>query len=329
VAREWRGSTLLGSYRITHSNPTERFKQYLQSTREYRLRLKGTNKDCEVTVIVPYIHRKIEIYHKSILAKFYKLDEWMREFPGIVTLFTLTTYQGSKSRYHDGSYSQKMLGHDLTLPECFNLLKYSRAKLLNVLRNRYPGINYVWVLEPHKTGFPHCHLVEFRKFSEPEQIFIKQLWSSKYRAGSFDRGIDITSKTSFESIQSIRNYLMKYMTKQFGYGEDPWTKEELEFNAMVWRTGTRMYGASKELTLIMRRPEKKSDITWNTVDLLTRYGEFEVWSREDGKPFPVLGHQLEPEPDPDDLCPEGGVTKQLWKNIYGGINQWRTELEYQ
>lgn len=57
-----------------------------------------------------------------------------------VTMLTLTTYQGSKSRFNDGSYSRKILGRDLTILDCFVLLKESRTKFLNVLRNRYPGL---------------------------------------------------------------------------------------------------------------------------------------------------------------------------------------------
>jgi hypothetical protein len=128
-----------------------------------------------VVTTLPYVHRWTGIYQKSILAKFYALDGWMKGNPDIVTMFTLTTYQGSKSKYHDGSYSRKVTGKDLTILDCFDLLKDSCTKLLNVLRNRYPGINYVWVLEPHETGYPHCHLVIFREFSEIKQTAIKQL----------------------------------------------------------------------------------------------------------------------------------------------------------
>jgi hypothetical protein len=318
-ARRGRGSAPLGSYRISHSKEIERFKNYLSSTKDYRFRLSGTDTNGEVVVIIPFIHRWTDIYRMSILAKFYKLDDWMRNNPGIVSMFTLTVYQGSQSRYNDGSYSRKVVGKDLTILDCFNLLKVCRAKFLNVLRNRYPGINYVWVLEPHETGFPHNHLVVFREFTEAEQNTIKQLWSKKYRAGSYDRGIDITSKRSDKSIQSIRNYLMKYMTKQFGSGEEPWTDDEILFNAMVWVTSTRMWGASKNLTAIMRRPEKKSDVTWNLVELLMPGGQIAVWSRDDETPFPNLNY----EPYPDDLCPEGDVTKQFWRTIYREREQWR------
>jgi hypothetical protein len=126
-ARLGRSSAPLGSYRISHSKVIEGFKNYLQSTKDYRFRLTGTNKDGEVVVTLPYIHRWTEIYHKSILAKFYKLDDWMKDNPGIVTMFTLTTYQGSKSRYNDGSYSRQVTGRDLTILDCFDLLKDSRT----------------------------------------------------------------------------------------------------------------------------------------------------------------------------------------------------------
>jgi len=46
-----------------------------------------------------------------------------------------------------------------------------------------------------------------------------------------------------------------------------------------------------------------------------------VWSRDDGTSFPSLSE----EPDPDDLCPEGKMPKQFWKNKYTSIEQWRQE----
>lgn len=307
----------LGSYRISHSNVVESFKNYLLSTKQYSFRLTGTSNNEEVSVLHPYVHRWTDLYQKSILAKFYALDDWMKNNPGVVSMFTLTTYQGSKSKFNDGSYSKKITGKDLTILDCFDLLKDSRTKFLNVLRNRYPGINYVWVLEPHETGYPHCHLVAFREFSEAEQISIKELWSEKYHAGSFDRGIEITSKNSDESIHSIRNYLMKYMTKQFGSGYEPWGWGELLFNAMVWATGTRMWGASKELTAVMRKPEKESNVIWDTVELLMSGTQLTVWSRKDETHFPNLNNEF----DPDDLCPEGDVTKQFWRVLYQGREQ--------
>ncbi len=144
-------------------------------------------------------------------------------------------------------------------------------------------------------------------------------WES--RAGSFDRGIEVTSKRSDESIHSIRNYLMKYMTKQFRTGDEPWTKGELLFNAMVWATGTSMWGASTELTEVMRKPMKESEVIWDTVELLMPRTQLTVWPSIDGTLFP----NFHDDPDIDDQFPEGDVTKQFWKNLYDGIEQRRNE----
>ena len=100
---------------------------------------------------------------------------------------------------------------------------------------------------------------------------------------------------------------------------------EGRFNTIVSKTGTRMWGASKELTVVMRKPEINSDVIWDTVELLSNGAYFVIWSREDGTHFPNLNE----EPDPDDLCPEETIIKQFWKNKYAGINQWRNESHYQ
>lgn len=113
------------------------------------------------------------------------------------------------------------------------------------------------------------------------------------------------------------------MTKQFGDNKEPWSDGELLFNAMVWASNTRMWGASKELTAVMRRPVKESEVTWDTVELLMPGTQLTVWSREDGTPFPNLND----DPDPDDLCLESDVTKQFWKNLYNGIEQMREDFK--
>ncbi len=74
---------------------------------------------------------------------------------------------------------------------------------------------------------------------------------------------------------------------------------------MVLAISTRMWGASKELTEVMRKPVKESDVIWDTVDLLMPGTQLTVWSRKDGTPL----SNLNDEPDPDDLYPEGDVTK--------------------
>ena len=119
--------------------------------------------------------------------------------------------------------------------------------------------------------------------------------------------IKITKICKF--IIRFRNYLMKYMTKQFGSGDEPWSDGEPLFNAIVWATGTRMWGASKKLTDLMRKPAKESDVTWDTIELLMSGTQLTVWSRNQGTLFPNFCEDF------DDLCPEESVTKELWKKM--------------
>ena len=174
-----------------------RFQRYLEEKRHYSFRLIGKDKNgTNVILNKPYIHRWTKNYQNSILAKFYLLDKWMLNNPSVVTHFTLTVYQSTISKFNDGSYSRKVKGHDLTYEESLDLLLVSRTKILDVFRHRYPGVNYVWVMEAHETGLPHCHLLVFHEFSESEQNTIKDLWSSKYQAGSRDRGVKVTSSVN-------------------------------------------------------------------------------------------------------------------------------------
>jgi len=323
----------LGSYRISHSTVINWFKKYLNTTKGLFFWLTGTCADGQIVKKLPYINRWTPIYQKSKLAKFYKLDEWLKEHPEKgreATMLTLTVYQTTKSELNDGSYSRNIKGHDLTYEESLDLLLTSREKLLNVLRNRYPGLNYVWVLEAHETGNAHCHLLIFKGLTETEQNSIKELWSCKYQAGSSKHGVKISESKNVGEILSMKNYLMKYMNKQFGVGAEEWTDGDLLFNAMMWKTGTRMWGASKEITAVMRKPESISDVVWDTVELIVPgkpFGSFVhlIWSRENGEPFPAHGA----EQDPDDLAPEGQITKMRWQVMYWAERIWREQCQAQ
>nr|WP_321352918.1 hypothetical protein [uncultured Methanoregula sp.] len=50
--------------------------------------------------------------------------------------------------------------------------------------------------------------------------------------------------------------------------------------------------------------------------------QLNVWSRDEGTPFLNLNE----ESDPDDLCPEGDVTKPFWKTLFARIEIWRREF---
>jgi hypothetical protein len=109
---------------------------------------------------------------------------------------------------------------------------------------------------------------------------------------------------------------MKYMTKQFGNGDEAWNDGDLLFNAIIWDTSTRMWGAASELTAIMKRPKTNSDIIWDSIELLIPGAQFTVWTRHDGTLNPPFIELQETEQEPDDLCPDDKITKWLWTTKY-------------
>jgi len=205
----------------------------------------GSLVQCEI----PYIHRWTDIYRKSVLARLYKMEEWFNEHPSHVTMLSLTTYQ-------DGNFSIIEKGHSVDIPESFQILKESWKKLSMLIRNRIRNnIDYFWVFEPHMkhdTGYPHLHILIFTEFTPQEQERIRNLWYSKYQAGSYEYDVDFTIVQPEEAIKNIRNYLMKYLATTFvktgsKFDDSPdWTKGQLVFNTITWDKAYRLWGFFEE-----------------------------------------------------------------------------------
>jgi len=262
-ARQGRGSAPLGSYRLTNTDSKWQglkktlievrkdpklhsywklawdFVDYLSNMEKARFIASGfdLNKNTSKKNCGLYVHRWTEIYRRRQLAKLYQLG-W-KENRTSVTMMTLTTYQ-------DGEYSLSIKGKPVTIEESFELLKDGWNKLSKILRKYIKDLNYIWVVEPHASGYPHLHVVIFTQLSDNLQNKIKKLWSEKYQTGSKDHGVDFTTRTPEEDIDSLRNYLMKYIAKGFvstgsKFSETSWTKEELVFNALIWKNGFRTF----------------------------------------------------------------------------------------
>jgi hypothetical protein len=271
-------------------------------------------------------HRWTTLYRKKLLAKFYLLDEYMKDHPCPVTLMTLTTFHDLK--YRDGDDSPR-----LAIPEAFDVLKTSWKKLSMIIRKKdkhgvnifgLTDIEYIWIVEPQKSGYPHLHVVLFTDVSEEIQDYIKKKWA-EYQAGDYEHGAQFEIKQPEESIKSLRNYLMKYIAKGFvstgsRFGEQKWTPAELVFNACVWDGNYRTFQPSRGLQKYMGwTPGKDDAIYWHTNEMqYESYGEKEpssvtIWERSllgwiPGRDFELSG----PGPDPDDLASEGDVTRSLW-----------------
>jgi hypothetical protein len=95
-----------------------------------------------------------------------------------------------------------------TTEEASVLIKKSLKKFLDALRNRFAPIDYLWVDEKQRDGFPHIHLLLVGRKIAPREVldWARALWRDRYGMGE----IDIRA---VKSIHQVTNYLVKYVTK--------------------------------------------------------------------------------------------------------------------
>lgn len=190
---------------------------------------------------------------KELSDKLDRLEWWFGEqMDRPVTMITLTSY-------HEG----------MNIQQQWNELSKSRGKLLKLIAFYFDSPDYFWVVEPHKKGYVHFHLAVFAdvsnnkkdKYGEGIEDKFRRLWSKKYKTGNHTYGLDFKQKKGDAKLRSLKNYLSKYLQKGFLINE--WTPSLLVFNACLWDTGFRMYGASKNVSHIMNvQDEKENNIVW-------------------------------------------------------------------
>lgn len=273
-------------YREIKDNPAwveylgvaQKFHYYLETTDETKFRISGVaNIEGELNTItreIDYIHRWTPVYKRSVLARFYRLENWHNAHPlsKAVTMLTLTTYHAFDKYGRPSS-----VGSDVNIEASFKLLKAGWYKLRDAISKL--GLQYVWILEPHKTGYPHLHVAIFGWVPWHVQHKMKVLWQ-KYGCGSYEHGAQFSTREGAGGIKSIRNYLMKYMIKS--WHDTEWTTAQFVFNALCHEYRWRMWGATKHITMIIRRESpEKSGIEWQLVEMkLGRFGDFrDSWRR--------------------------------------------------
>jgi len=208
----------------------------------------------------PYMHRWKPEYMKARIAKFYLLDEWAKNNPLPLSLLTFTTY-------HDSNYARKKNGRGYTIEESWIILKKGFRKASLLIRNKIrKSVPYFWIAEPQpKSGYPHIHAGYFTEFTNAEKERLKNHWSQVVKAGDYRHGLDFSFEQTHQigDVKSLKNYLMKYLTKTFIETIPDWSPEELIFNTIAWNEGYRFFGCSRDLSTAMKRPVKDNQTyTW-------------------------------------------------------------------
>ena len=134
----------------------------------------------------------------------------------------------------------------------------SRNAVMTRLRRQLPNRRYetAWILEPHKSGYAHRHLVVFVEGAVPRSTFeplidthLNNSEPARKPAHEYDECIDVKpvdrhADDDGDSVNSLAYYLTEYISDSFDSTEE--TPEHVEqFNALLWATGKRRVGYSQ------------------------------------------------------------------------------------
>jgi hypothetical protein len=256
------------------------FVDYLDKCEQKGFMIKGydTVKGKILNLPMSYDNRWGPSRRQELSEKLKRLEFWFEmQEDRPVTMATLTSYHPA----------------DETVGSSWFKLNQARGKFLKMIK-KYCGkdTDYFWVPEPHPssdTGYVHYHIAIFADIPIELENKLRNLWSEKYKVGSHTYGLDFSTKQNKDSkIRSLKNYLSKYLEKGFLLKE--WSTGLLIFNATLWDTGFRMYGASTPIRKMMNiKDEKDNHIVWletrmQTIEITPEGEEVEIdkviWYRQ-------------------------------------------------
>ena len=180
----------------------EQFKKWLEQRELMTISIHGKNKATgqNVTFTKSNMNRWTLAYFKKRLARLYKLREWFdnQQF-NEVSMVTLTVP-------HNENVWGKRVNHGHNIWQAWENLKqgWNRIRDCSVLRDK----EFVIIYEPHKSGYPHIHLMVFGSFVDSEVRHLKELWSDMTGANIED-GVKISPGIG---VQYLIAYLIKYMS---------------------------------------------------------------------------------------------------------------------
>lgn len=138
--------------------------------------------------------------------------------------------------------------------DAFRLLTKNWNRLRSLLIKRIGFFKFLRVLEAHRDGYPHMHLLIFtkryvikqmelsrycREYGLGKIVFIKRYW-----AGRYHKRLPVA-------------YLSKYLTKQF---KREWRDGDWIFYALLWKFRFRSYGFSNGFCSM--KPERSLSLKW-------------------------------------------------------------------
>lgn len=220
-------------------------------------------KEGEGYLKIPYSFRGCKSYIGKQIGKFERLKDWIVEED---RKFLHLTFSPQSTRFS-------------SILECLEKMKENRNTLLQYLRDRgTENLEYIWVMEPHESGFPHFHVLVFAPWIPKIQKLGD--WWEKKGLGEYN-GVDWEGPYDPQRSNKLVGYLTKYVSKTFGkkalgekYEEaikpgDGLTdfpelkggnKKLLFWGALLWITRSRSYSCSEGVSEAMKNPNNDGGV---------------------------------------------------------------------
>lgn len=221
----------------------------------------GYDNDSWCALYISGLHRWKREYKKRVYAKVQCLNAWYDTHHSPITMCTFTTYQRGLDKW-----------------EQLELLKCSFNKAKKML-NKYLGLfSYVWVMEPHDSGYSHIHMILFKSVSRELRKKLQTLWIEKYNPGAslpgqrYGESLNFKIKKGQRDLRSAAAYIFAYVNKTLDYELlEQFDSGYYLQSAWVWKmskhdtdyTGVRLWGCSRDLSEVMKSPDlPPSECIW-------------------------------------------------------------------
>lgn len=142
--------------------------------------------------------------------------------------------------------------------EAFGVFREAMNHISSQLQNeKHFGYrpNYLWVLEPHKSGYPHLHLVVFET-RIPNIEDLASWWSDNYTEGRADLcGVDWERIPTRQAYNRVCSYISKYVIKTLSFENMETDQQELNLRlfwlGLLWLSGRRSWSYSRKIGNVM------------------------------------------------------------------------------
>lgn len=237
------------------------FHEYLDAKENANLLLKGENEEGETEVaVLDYVHRWKKAYRDKIYAKLKDAEEELERIFNAenvpVTLLSLTAHQTDEN------------GNPRPLGEVLQSLLDGWEDFRKVIHRETEGLKteYIKVVEPHESGYPHIHVAIFGIADRSLADKIQELWVDKYGVGgewAHDENSVKVARGRDAEMHSVAGYMMKYLNKSMvrENGQQQKVEGYEAFASLLWVTGKRQFSVSQGLSEAMATTKSASGVT--------------------------------------------------------------------